>query len=580
MKTKHILIGVLLLTLGILVGRVLFAPDSTTHNETQTEATQTATTWTCSMHPQIQQPEPGDCPICGMDLIPLLDDSADDAGPRELSMSESSRALAEIQTSPVMREQPTHNIRLVGQMARDETKVKSLTARFPARVETLAVDAVGIQVEQGQALATVYSPELLSAQRELLSAYQRDPDGRFTKAAQAKLLLWDLQPDQIDALLQSGQAQQKFELRSPVNGIVVTKQVNEGDYLKTGQPLYTIVDLSQLWLYLNAYESDLAWLKVGQSVQFSVKSYPGETFQGSIEFIEPEIDSKTRTIPIRVVVPNPDQRLKPGMFATANAESHIETAGEPPLLVPASAVLRTGQRAVIYVENPDAERPTYEGREIVLGSRAGDYFIVNEGLEAGERVVTNGAFKIDSALQIQAKPSMMNPAGGGPTPGHNHGGAPTPAAQPTAADPHTGHTVPAGIEIPTRQAAQLMPPYLALHSALAADDLDAARAEATAMMGITGHFGALPELLHTMLAAESLDALRKPHFEALSNAMIAAVKAKPAAFEHDLYIMHCPMVYGDTGADWLQADDQLLNPYFGAMMLKCGEVKDTVGESF
>lgn len=579
MKTKHILIGALLLAIGILAGRLFFTSGAKTHDAAQVEATQqTATTWTCSMHPQIQQPDPGDCPICGMDLIPLLDDSADDAGPREFSMSESSKALAEIQTSPVIREEPTYDIRLVGQLARDETKVKSLTARFPARVEKLAVDAVGIQVEKGQALATVYSPELLSAQRELLVAYQRDPEGRFTQAARQKLLLWDLQAEQIDALLQSGKAEELFELHSPVYGIVVAKQVNEGDYLKTGQPLYTIVDLSQLWLYLDAYESDLAWLQAGQKVQFSVKAYPGETFEGSIEFIEPEIDSKTRTIPIRVLVPNPYQRLKPGMFATATAESRIKNEGEPPLLVPASAVLRTGKRAVIYLEKPDTERPTYEGREIVLGSRAGDSYIVAEGLAEGERVVTNGAFKIDSALQIQAKPSMMNPEGGGPTPGHNHGDAPIPAAQSTAADPHAGHTMPAGIEIPTGQAAQLMQPYLAMQSALASDDLDAAKAQAKAMMATTGHSGKLPELLHDLLAAETLDAFRKPNFETLSNALILAAQADPAAFESDLFIMHCPMVYGDRGADWLQADDKLLNPYFGAAMLKCGEVKAIISE--
>ncbi len=558
MKTKHIIpIGVLLLALGILTGRFLLSPDSPPHAEIHSQATETATTWTCSMHPQIQQPEQGDCPICGMDLIPLL--NTDDTGPRELSMSESSRALAEIQTSPAIRQQPTYDIRLVGQLARDETQVKSLTARFPARVEKLAVDAVGIQVEQGQALATIYSPELLNAQRELLSAYQRDPDSRFTQAARAKLLLWDIQIDQIDALLQRGEAQEQFELRSPANGIVVAKQVNEGDYLKTGQTLYTIVDLSQLWLYLDAYESDLAWLKVGQKVQFSVKSYPGETFQGSIEFIEPEIDPKTRTIPVRIIVPNPDKRLKPGMFATATAESRIGTAGEPPLLIPASAVLRTGKRAVIYVEKTDAERPTYVGREIALGSRAGDYFIVTGGLTEGERVVTNGAFKIDSALQIQAKPSMMNPA-----------------EDITESDPHAEHDMNVGMIISTKQAVQLLEPYLAMHSALASDDLDAAKAQAKAMMSITGHVGALPKLLHTMLAAESLDTLRKPHFETLSNALIAAVKADLPAFEGGLFIMHCSMVYEDHGADWLQDNEQLLNPYFGAMMLKCGELKEAI----
>jgi Cu(I)/Ag(I) efflux system membrane fusion protein len=554
MKTKHILISALLLTIGFITGRSLFTPTPATPQEVPTEASQ-ASAWTCSMHPQIQQSEPSDCPICGMDLIPLVDESADDAGPRELRMSTASRALAKIQTSPVRRQQPNYEIRLVGQLARDASKVKSLTARFPARVEKLAVDAIGIAVQPGQTLATIYSPELLSAQGELLAAYQRDPEGRLTQAAKEKLLLWDLSPDQINALLENGQIREKFELHSPIAGIVVTKQINEGDYLKTGQPLYTIVDLSQLWLHLNAYESDLAWLEVGQHVQFTVKSFPGQSFHGTIELIEPEIDSKTRTVPIRVIVPNPEQRLKPGMFASATVMAPGKSVGETPLLVASSAVLRTGKRAVVYIEKPDTKRPTFEGREIVLGPRAGDHFVVAEGLSEGERIVTHGAFKIDSALQIQAKPSMMNPST-------------EPHAQPPA--------MPTELKIPTHQAVQILPIYLKLQSALAADNLAAAQTQTRAMMRLTGHSGALPTLLHSMLAAESLDALRKPHFETLSNALIAATQAAPTAFEGELFIMHCPMVYGDHGADWLQADQPLKNPYFGAMMLHCGEVKKKI----
>jgi Cu(I)/Ag(I) efflux system membrane fusion protein len=249
------------------------------------------------------------------------------------------------------------------------------------------------------------------------------------------------------------------------------------------------------------------------------------------------------------------------------------TAGAAPLIIPTSAVLRTGKRAVVYVEKTDAERPTFEGREIVLGPRAGEYYLVTAGLDAGERVVTHGAFKIDSALQIQAKPSMMDSEGGGATPGHNHGG------EIATVDPHAGHVMAARLESSTEQAVQLMESYLAMQSALASDDLDAAKAQAKVMMATTGHSGALPELLHTMLAADSLDAMRKPHFETLSNALIAAIKANSNAFEGDLYLMNCPMVYGDRGADWLQDNDQLLNPYFGAMMLKCGDLKETISST-
>ncbi|WP_269522524.1 efflux RND transporter periplasmic adaptor subunit [Coraliomargarita parva] len=626
-KTVIPLAGVAIaaLLIGLAVGRV--ASSGNHAHESSTAAPEAMadpakpTIWTCSMHPQIRQPEPGKCPICGMDLIPLVEDSGSDSGPRELSMSEASRALAEIQTSAVKQEYPAVDIRLVGKLGYDETREKSLTARFPARIDELFVNYNGIRVQQGEHLAQVYSPELLTAQRELITAYRADPNSSITRAARDKLRLWDLLPEQIDAILESGEAKDHFELKAPIGGVVVAKNVKEGDYVKTGEPLFRIVDLSVLWADLDAYESDLPWLRFGQKVTFTVESFPGESFHGQITFIEPEVNRKTRTIPVRVNVPNADGRLKPGMFVRGVVQSRLaengkvyapELAGKwispmhpeiikdgpgqcdicgmdlvpaeqlgyvdnaeapAPITVPASAVLRTGKRAVVYVEKPDAERPTYEGREIVLGPRAGDSFIVVAGLDAGERVVTNGAFKIDSALQIQAKPSMMNPEGGGPMPGHNHGAA----TATSGADP-AQHPEMSMLEIPAETAAQLMDAYFKMQAALAADNLEAAKEQAKAMMSVTGHSGPLPELLHKMLAADSLDALRKPHFDELSAALIAAAMQSPSAFPEGLLIMHCPMVYGDHGADWLQAKEPLQNPYFGAMMLSCGEVKEVIGE--
>jgi Cu(I)/Ag(I) efflux system membrane fusion protein len=425
-------------------------------------------------------------------------------------------------------------------------------------------------------------------------------------------------PEQIDAIIESGEAKDHFVLKAPVGGVVVAKHIKEGDYLTTGEPLFKIVDLSELWAYLDAYESELPWLRFGQDVAFTVESFPGETFHGQISFINPEVDRKTRTIPIRVIVPNEDGKLKPGMFVRGVVKARLAEDGQvfapefagkwispmhpevvkdgpgqcdvcgmdlvpaedlgyvanenqsAPLIVPTSAVLRTGKRAVVYVELPDTEQPTFEGREIVLGPRAGEYFLVSSGLYAGERVVSNGAFKIDSALQIQAKPSMMNPSGGGPSPGHDH------ETTTDGTDAHEGQDMASAIGISAEQVTQLIEPYLAMQSALAADELDGAKAQAKEMMAITGHTGWLPELLHDMLAAESLDAIRRPHFEKLSNVLIEAVKANTDAIPGELLIMHCPMVYPDRGADWLQAQEPLQNPYFGAMMLKCGEIKETL----
>ena len=553
------------------------------------------------MHPQIQQPDPGDCPICGMDLIPQGTDDGDDDDPRAMSMSEASRALAEIRTTEVVREHPEAEIRLVGKLDYDETREQSLTARFPARIDELYVNFTGIRVRKGEHLAKVYSPELLTAQRELLTAHRADPDGSITRAAREKLRLWDLLPEQIDAILARGEAKDHFVLKAPIGGVVVGKQVKEGTYLETGEPLFKIVDLSVLWAYLDAFESDLPWLRYGQEVRFTVEAYPGETFHGRIAFIEPEVERSTRTTRIRVNVPNKEGRLKPGMFVRAVVQALLAEEGEviapdfagkwispmhpevvkdhpgqcdvcgmdlvpaeklgyaggspgpAPLVIPSSAVLRTGKRAVVYVEKPDTERPTYVGREITLGPRAGDRFVVAEGLEEGERVVTNGAFKIDSALQIQAKPSMMNPT-----------------------------SEPAGnneVEIPVDKAVDLLEPYLALQEALASDNLESAKEHAQAMMAVTGHSGELARIVHDMMGADSLEALRLPHFETLSMGIIAAVEERPDAFPEGLMVMHCPMVKDDTGADWLQAAEPLRNPYYGDTMLYCGYVKKNINGS-
>jgi len=243
-------------------------------------------------------------------------------------------------------------------------------------------------------------------------------------------------------------------------------------YVQTGTRIYTIADLSQIWVRLDAYESDLLWLRYGQEVEFTTESYPGEVFKGRISFIDPFLNPKTRTVKVRVNVPNLHGKLKPNMFVRATVRADVAAGGRvmdpklagkwicpmhpevvkdeagkcdicrmplvrteslgyvavtekesaKPLVIPATAPLVTGKRAVVYVQLPGRKRPTFEGREIVLGPRAGDYYIVRHGLEEGQLVVTNGNFKIDSALQIQAKPSMMTPEGGGGGGGHGHGG--------------------------------------------------------------------------------------------------------------------------------------------------------------
>ncbi|MEZ5275548.1 MAG: efflux RND transporter periplasmic adaptor subunit [Opitutaceae bacterium] len=613
--------GAVALVAGMLLERMWSsgpAPEHGHDHATTSAAQEASVIWTCSMHPQIQRSEPGACPICGMDLIPLIEDDSADEGPRVLTMSASAMALADIATTTVIRAVPEVEVRLVGKLDYDETRLKSLTARFPARIERLFVNYTGIEVRKGDHLAEIYSPELLMAQRELLAAVQFDPGGVTAEIAREKLRLWDLLPEQIEGIVKSGEARDHFELRAPIGGVVVQKNVKEGDYVKTGDTLFRIADLSTLWLPLEAFETDLQWLRYGQTVTFEVEAFPGEAFEGRIVFIDPVLNERTRTVGVRVEVANPSGLLKPGMFAEATVFSQIASGGRVispelagkwmspmhpeivkdgpgqcdvcgmdlvpveslgyeameegilPLLVPTSAVLRTGRRAVVYVAMPDRERPTFEGREITLGPRAGDVFLVLDGLEEGDEVVTNGAFKIDSALQILARPSMMNPTGGGPVPGHDHGAAT--AAQPE--DVQMGNAMEAALS--SEETLGLLEHYFDLQAALAADEPDAAKAALVAMLETVGHRSSVADLLHQMLEADDLAGMRRPYFDRLSSMLIVGVREHPKLIDQTLFLKHCPMVYPDHGADWLQTDEATQNPYFGGAMLYCGETVETL----
>jgi Cu(I)/Ag(I) efflux system membrane fusion protein len=427
--------------------------------------------WTCSMHPQIRQPKPGKCPICFMDLVPV--DSGGDVGAREITFSQDALKLMEIQTTPVERKFVEARIRMVGKVDYDETRLKHITAWVPGRIDRLYVDFTGTQVIKGDHMVYLYSPELISAQAEFLQAAKSVQNMKsdsselikrsiraMLEAASEKLRLLGLTEKQIETIEKTGQPTDYITIYAPIGGIVINKHVTEGTYVQTGTKIYTIADLSQLWVQLDAYESDMMWIRYGQEVEFTTEAYPGEVFKGQISFISPTVNPRTRTIKVRLNVSNPEEKLKPDMFVRAIVRSKIASGGkvmdadmagkwicpmhpsvvkettgkcdicqmdlvtteslgflkaelpdQAPLVIPATAALITGKRAVVYVRKPNAEKPTFEGREVVLGPRAGDYYLVKTGLTEGEVVVTKGNFKIDSALQIQAKPSMMSPQG-------------------------------------------------------------------------------------------------------------------------------------------------------------------------
>ncbi len=480
--------------IGLVVG-VLLRPASVSRHDVPA-ASQPASQethvqlWTCSMHPDVILPHPGQCPKCGMTLIPLTT-GEEMVGLRRLTVTEEAKALMGVETAPVERRFVTAEIRMTGKVAFDETRQATISAWVPGRLDRLYVDYTGITVRKGDHMVLLYSPELLSTQTELLQAIAavknlsssevdiiRQTAQATVTAAREKLRLLGLTAEQIADVERTGRAADHVTIYAPVGGIVVRKDALEGMYVSTGTPIYTIADLSSVWVTLDAYESDLMWLRYGQKVEFTTVSYPGETFHGTIAFIDPVLDERTRTVKVRLDVPNPDGWLKPEMFVKALVRSRIAAEGkvmdedlagkwicpmhpsvvrdhsgtcdicgmplvtseslgyvsdaaaaEKPLVIPASAVLLTGTRAVVYVEVPGMDKPTFQGQEVVLGPRAGDYYQVRSGLEEGQRVVTRGNFKIDSALQIQARPSMMAPQGG-PVTSHHHGAAEPPAEIP------------------------------------------------------------------------------------------------------------------------------------------------------
>lgn len=361
--------------------------------------------YTCSMHPQIRSNEPGDCPICGMELIPM-----DEAGEQDetiFTMTDAAVKLAEIQTTRVERGVPEQEIRLPGRVTTDERRVSSITAPFSGRIEELYVDYTGTYVEKGEELASVYAPEMISAQRELLlSARNRESQPEMYESVRRKLQLWGIPDSQINRIEASGEVTSQIPIVATQNGYVLNKNVSVEDYVEEGTVMYTVADLSRLWILFDAYETDLAAVEPGDSVQFTVRSHPGKTFQAEITWVDPFIDPKTRTAAVRAEVDNTDGTLKPEMLARGIVRGGGNEGKQ--LLIPRSAVMWTGKRSLVFVRQTEADVPTFEPRLVTLGQRAGDHYVITAGLEEGEQVVTHGNFKLDSAAQLADKLSMMN----------------------------------------------------------------------------------------------------------------------------------------------------------------------------
>lgn len=557
---------------GFLVGYLIFggsgqqAGSSGTTSEVGDDHTGEEQRWTCSMHPQIMQPEPGDCPICGMDLIPA-GTGVDELGPAQIRMTENAMALADIRTTRVGEGEETESgyLTLSGEIAEDQEAKTVQASYFDGRVESLGVHFEGQQIRKGQLLATLYAPGLVAAQQELLTAASlRESQPELYRAVRKKLKYWKLTDQQIAQIESSGTIQEFFPIHATVSGTVIEMMVAEGDYVKKGQPLARLANLDKVWADFDAYENQLEQFTKGQEISITTNAYPGREFKAEVTFIDPVLDPQTRTVTVRATLGNPEGLLKPGMFVTGRVAVKGRGANEV-LTVPASAVMWTGERSLVYVKTR-ADEPVFEMREVTLGNRVRDRFVIKSGLEAGAEIVTHGTFTVDAAAQLQGKQSMMN-------------------AGRDAGEPASSQLIVQVSETFLNSLQSSLSSYLDLKDALVASDVQTASEEAAEMLGT------LPEMrpewgegeretlltfervLHRISKATDLKAQRT-QFRLLSEALIEIAKPLGTA-RVPLYLQYCPMANDNKGAYWISRDSSIRNPYYGDAMLTCGEVRAT-----
>ncbi len=598
----YILSGGLLLVLGLVLSLWLGSGSGSSPTETpqdqnahvhdedtgNAEADDNGTAWTCSMHPAVRSDRPGSCPVCGMDLVPANEVNEADDGVT-MVMTESAMALANVQTTPVRVEAPTREVQLPGRVAVDERRITTVSAHFDGRIRDLYVDFTGAPIRAGEAMATIYSPELISAQRELLQALKHEERSPSTVAsARRKLRLWELSEAEIQRIEESGTVQERVNLTAPVSGVVLDRKVSREAYVQEGTVLFEVADLSTVWVIFEAYADDLAWLHRGQSVAFTMRSNPGHQQEATIAYIDPVVNPNTRTARVRAEVSNPSRRLKPNMLV------HGTTSGRgdaPKPLVPASAVLWTGPRSILYVRVPDANTPRFEAREVTLGHQAGDHYVIEAGVKAGEAVVTHGAFRIDAEMQLADRLAMMNrQPRSGAVPAHDHGAAQAPRDASEAPQEHTSPRPPdLTDETPEAFRAQLtaiLETYLQIHAALVDADEPAARDAMRTLDQELAAFDAADaptevrdawdqdrrEMRSHLAHFDALDDLKNVRQEFNTVSQVLAYSIQQFGVDGPVYRQFCPMAFDEDGAYWLSRDETITNPYLPEDMLRCGEV--------
>ena len=543
--------------------------------------------WTCSMHPQILREATGDCPICGMDLIPA-ETRADGLLADQFKLTANAMALANIQTSIVGSDKAKGNtIQLSGKIIENETMNVVQVSYFSGRIETLAIGFIGEEVFKGQLLATIYSPELYAAQQELITAVSlKDTQPVLYKAVRTKLKLWKLSESQINKIEMSGKIQENFPVYATVSGTVSEKLVAEGAAIKKGQPLFKIANLDTVWANFDVYENQINRFKKGQEITITTNAASNNLYKSKVDFIDPILNTSTRTVTLRAVLPNKGGMFKPGMFVEGQVKAKNSDTSEV-ITIPSSAILWTGKRSIVYLK-PTTNVPVFEMLEITLGTKNGATYEVLSGLKNGDEIVTNGTFTVDAAAQLQGKKSMMNKKGGASMTGHEGHIGMNGSVHKVAKNNVGRLDVSKAFQ---QQLKEILNEYISLKDAFVKE-------ESNNIISQSEKIGALltkvdMKLLENKEAQIFWMSLEKQlrvgvssilkttaikgqrnHFKQISTSLIEALQV--FGVNEKVFIAFCPMADGDKGAYWLSREEKVINPYFGNAMLTCGEIKQVI----
>jgi membrane fusion protein, copper/silver efflux system len=606
MKTSFRLI-VAILSSGVLVS-FLLSGCSKPSGKSATDAN--VDYYTCTMHPSVHSKDPGKCPICSMDLVPVIKKVSNETKGKEspgemtdngsvsmgsMTMPSPNRESGKSTefTVPVERQQQIGvtyaavmkrpiqlSIRSVGILEPDTSKMFDYVARVDGYVQELKVNSPGQQVSQGQPLITIYSPDLRSTEQELVNLLNdRDRSAsrvsvdQLIGAAKMRLKLWNVSDQEIAELEKNRRPSDQLMLRSPFDGVVDEVMGRPGMNVKTGDKLVSVLDLSNLWIWAEFYENEVALLKPGQPIDVSLPAFPNQAFQGQIAVINPVIDAVKRTVRVRIDIPNPKAQLRPGMYA--NVEVKID-AGEG-LTIPVQAALPTGERMLVFLDRGQGKllpRYVQVGRSFTTfdDQEQENYYQVLNGLQEGDRIVASANFLIDAESQVQG--ALKDWAGEEPVN--------TPAMTEKSANQSPNSNLTAVVK-------PVLESYERLHELLAENQFP----------GVSAEVETLKRTVHQLL---DIDPPSKPErykdlvgnlhgsadqfnpndidqarieFGQFSAALIAFLKDFMPQLDDPLYTIKCPM-WTKSPAMWVQDSTQVKNPFWGSNMPTCGTVEETL----